>query len=95
MACFLGDDLSPSLRFLSVCLGPRHRWVGLDALAPCRVLSQARRLLSQMLFSKSSVNTGLLRLAAKSLPPGVTMEIIDCRLPLYDGDLEKEGASEC
>ena len=34
---------------------------------------------------------GLLRAASARLPPGVTMEILDINLPLYDGDLESKG----
>jgi hypothetical protein len=41
--------------------------------------------------SAASVNSGLLRCAQASLPPGVTMELLSCRLPLYDGDLEAAG----
>ncbi len=37
------------------------------------------------------MNMGLLRAALASLPPGVTLELLDCRLPLYDGDLEAAG----
>lgn len=34
---------------------------------------------------------GLLRAAGARLPPGVTLEILDINLPLYDGDVENEG----
>lgn len=33
----------------------------------------------------------MLRVASASLPEGVTMEIVDCRLPLYDQDEEAKG----
>ena len=34
---------------------------------------------------------GLLRAAGARLPPGVTLEILDIKMPLYDGDVENEG----
>jgi hypothetical protein len=43
------------------------------------------------LSSGASVNAGLLRAAAASLPPGVTLEVLVPQLPMYDGDLEAQG----
>lgn len=44
---------------------------------------------------KASTNTGLLRAAAKSLPPGVSFEIVPLSgMPAYDDDLWQGGADE-